>query len=158
MKFEFSAGGIVLRRAQDFGLKPQSSRKKAEILVAQHSQHHGWVFPKGIIGDHKKGESKEETAVREVEEETGIVGRITAALTPVEYWYQFKGVKIKKRVYYFLMEFIKGDIEEHDMEMEKVEWLPLREVEKRLTYPSDKKAWQEALKILKSKYKSDLNF
>ena len=134
MKFEFSAGGIVFKK----------EGKKILILVAQHSQHHGWVFPKGLIGDKKEKETKEQTAVREVEEETGVIGKIIKSLTPVTYWYIYKKEKIKKTVYYFLMEYISGDIAQHDMEMENVEWLPVDEVEKKLTYKSDKQIWQEA--------------
>ena len=51
MKFEFSAGGIVYKRGKT---KKSTSQKNAEeilVLVAKHSQHHGWVFPKGLIGD-----------------------------------------------------------------------------------------------------------
>jgi 8-oxo-dGTP pyrophosphatase MutT (NUDIX family) len=138
MKFEFSAGGVAVKK--DNG--------KTLILVSQHSQHHGWVFPKGLIGDHVKGEQKEDTAIREVEEETGVKVKIIKPLTPIEYWYVFEGEKIKKTVYYFLMEYISGDITKHDLEMENVEWLPESEVEKRLTYPSDKTVWQEASKLI----------
>ena len=92
MKFEFSAGGIVVKE-QD---------KNPLILLSQHSQHHGWIFPKGLIGDHKKGETKEDTAIREVEEETGARGRIIKPLTPVTYWYIWDNEKIKKTVYYFI--------------------------------------------------------
>jgi 8-oxo-dGTP diphosphatase len=138
MKFEFSAGGIVTKKSADQVL----------ILVSQHSGHHGWVFPKGLIGDHVKDEKKEDTALREVEEETGAKGKIVKPLTPVEYWYVFEGQKIHKTVYYFLMEYVGGDITKHDFEMENVEWLPKEEVEKRLTYDSDKKVWQEALKLI----------
>lgn len=138
MKFEFSAGGIVYKKEQERTL----------ALVAQHSQHHGWVFPKGLIGDHVKGEKKEETAVREVEEETGIKAKIIKSLEPVTYWYQFENEKIKKTVYYFLMEYLSGDIKNHDKEMKNVQWLPVEEVEKRLTYKSDKEAWEEAKKLL----------
>jgi len=138
MKFEFSAGGVVVKKDNGQNL----------ILVSQHSQHHGWVFPKGLIGDHVKDEKKEDTAIREVEEETGVKGKIIKALTPVEYWYFFEGEKIKKTVYYSLMEYVGGDITKHDNEMENVEWLSVDEVENRLTYPSDKKVWQEASKLI----------
>jgi len=138
MKFEFSAGGIVYKKEHGEIL----------ILVAQHSQHHGWVFPKGFIGDTIKGESKEATALREVEEETGVKGKILKPLEPVTYWYQMEGGKRKKTVYYYIMEYVSGDITNHDWEMENVEWLPMDEVEKRLTYPSDKQVWEEAKKIV----------
>ncbi|OGH21419.1 MAG: hypothetical protein A2958_01335 [Candidatus Levybacteria bacterium RIFCSPLOWO2_01_FULL_38_13] len=138
MKFEFSAGGIVYKKSKD----------KIFILVAQHSGHHGWVFPKGVIGDHKKKESKEETAIREVKEETGINGKIIKALQPVTYWYNFQGQKIKKTVYYFLMEHGSGDTKEHDWEMQNVEWIPLEKVEERLTYKSDRQVWQNARKLI----------
>jgi len=148
MKFEFSAGGVVLKK----------EKNKILILVAQHSQHHGWVFPKGLIGDNPSTgsgqvrETKENAAIREVEEETGVIGKIIRPLTPVTYWYVFEKVKIKKTVYYFLMEYLSGDITKHDMEMENVEWLPVDEVEKRLTYKSDKQIWQEAVRILNLKF------
>lgn len=142
MNEEFSAGGIVIKKTGDSFL----------ILVSQHSGHHGWVFPKGRIGDHIKNESKEATAVREVEEETGALGKIVKALSPITYWYEWEGKKIKKTVYFFIMEYVSGDITKHDWEMENVEWLPKEEVLGRLTYPSDKKAWQEAAGLLASSF------
>lgn len=147
MKFEFSAGGVVVKHEKTRkGTK--TTRKDTKILVAQHSEHHGWVFPKGLIGDHVKGEKKEATAIREVEEETGVQAKILQELPPAEYWYQLKGQKIKKRVYYFLMEYISENRDKRDMEMENVDWLPLTEVENRLTYSSDKKVWKEARKLI----------
>lgn len=138
MKLQFSAGGIVFKKEHG----------KVFVLIAKHSQHHGWVFPKGLIGDHVKGEDKEGTAVREVKEETGIKAKIIKPLTPVTYWFVFEKEKVRKTVYYFLMEYVSGDINKHDHEMEAVEWLPKEKVEERLTYPSDKKVWQEAKKYI----------
>ena len=139
MKFEFSAGGIVYKKeaGQTF------------VLVSQHSGHQGWVFPKGRIGDKEenKGQSKEETAIREVEEETGAKGKIEKTLTPVTFFYVWEGERIKKTVDYFLMKYVGGDITKHDWEMQAVEWLPKEEILDRLTYSSDKEVWQEALKF-----------
>lgn len=134
MKLEFSAGGVVFKITGD-GI---------EVLVSQHSQHHGWVFPKGFIGDKIEGETKEDTALREVEEETGVIGKILEPLSPVTYWYEMDDIKSQKTVYYYIMQEIGGDITKHDWEMEKVEWLPIDAVEERLTYDSDKKVWKEA--------------
>lgn len=134
MRSEFSSGGIVYKKANG----------KKMILVCQHSAHHGWVFPKGLIGDMIDGEGKEETAIREVKEETGAEGKIIKPLSPITYWYVWGGEKIKKTVYYYIMEYIGGDISKHDFEMENVEWISLDEVERRLSYASDKKVWKEA--------------
>lgn len=139
MKFEFSAGGVVYK------IDPSTnSGQNLYILLGQHSAHHGWVFPKGLIGDKIKTESKEQTAIREVKEETGIDAKIIEALTPVVYWYNFEEEKRKKTVYYFIMKAVGGNIKEHDWEMENVKWVELEEVEKTLTYSSDKKVWKEA--------------
>jgi len=121
---------------------------KTEILVSQHSQHHGWVFPKGLIGDHVEKENKEETALREVKEEAGVNGKITRALNPITYWFVMDSEKIRKTVYYFLMEYVNGDISKHDHEMEAVVWLPKEKVEERLTYESDKTVWKEAKNLI----------
>ena len=138
MKLEFSAGGVVYKKEGNQIL----------ILVSQHSGHHGWVFPKGFIGDKITGEKKEDTAVREVKEETGIEAEIEKPLTPVTYWYVMDGEKRKKTVYYFIMISLGGDINDHDFEMEKVEWFPEDQVLERLTYPSDKEVWKEAKKFI----------
>ena len=141
MKLQFSAGGVVV--------------KGDKVLVSQHSQHHGWVFPKGLIGDHPstssgqvRKETKENTALREVKEETGVEAKILKPLSPVAYWFKLESDTIKKTVYYFLMEYTGGDITKHDHEMENVEFLPIDKVEERLTYKSDKKVWEEARKLL----------
>jgi 8-oxo-dGTP pyrophosphatase MutT (NUDIX family) len=158
MKYEFSAGGIVYKNQKS---KIKNQKDKYFILVCQHSGYHGWVFPKGLIGDHVENESKKETAIREVEEETGVFGKIINTLKPVTYWYYWEGDpstgsgqgKIKKTVYYFLMEYLSGDISKHDFEMEKVEWLEKEKVLDRLTYESDKKSWRVALRAINRRLK-----
>ncbi|HVZ11410.1 MAG TPA: NUDIX domain-containing protein [Patescibacteria group bacterium] len=141
MKFEFSAGGIVFK----------VENGQLYILVSQHSQHLGWVFPKGLIGDRPelKGEKKETTAIREVEEETGAKGEILKPITPITFWYVMDGIKRKKTVYYFIMKYVGGDITKHDHEMSAVEWLPEDKVLERLTYKNEKAAYIEALPMIK---------
>jgi 8-oxo-dGTP pyrophosphatase MutT (NUDIX family) len=139
MKFEFSAGGIVYKKEDS----------KIYILVSQHSQHLGWVFPKGLIGDHVEKEKKEDTAVREVKEETGAQAEIVKQIKPVTYWYIWDREKRKKTVYYFIMRYTGGDITQHDTEMSQVEWLPEDKVLDRLTYKGDKDAYKEALPLIK---------
>ena len=146
MKFEFSAGGIIYKK----------EGSTLYILVSQHSQHLGWVFPKGLIGDKDefKGEKKEETAVREVKEETGADAVIEKQITPVIYWYVMDGEKRKKTVYYFIMKYIGGDITQHDHEMADVKWVEKDKVLETLTYKSDKQAYREALPQIEKLAKS----
>ena len=147
MTREFSAGGIVFKKQETRNKK----QRAVDLLwlVCQHSQHKGWVFPKGLIGDHKDGETSQETAVREVEEETGVKAKIICKLkNPATYWYVWQKDKRFKTVYYFLMEEVGGDIAKHDHEMSAVEWIATEHVNKRLTYKSDKKAFEEALILI----------
>ncbi len=138
MKLEFSAGGVVFKK----------EKGDIAILLTKHSQNKSWGFPKGLIGDKDIKESKEQTAVREVKEEAGVNAVILKQLDETNYWYQWQGEKIKKTVYYFLMECIDFDFSRRDNEMEEVIWCPVEEVESTLTFSADKKLWKEAEKEL----------
>ncbi len=140
MKLEFSAGGIIYK----------IENGELFILISQHSQHKGWVFPKGLIGDHVENETKEATAIREVKEETGVEAEIQKTITPVTYWYVWEEEKRKKTVYYFIMKFTGGDITKHDHEMQAVEWVRENDVLEKLSYKSDKDAFVEALPEIKT--------
>lgn len=147
MKFEFSAGGIVF----------QTANAKIEILMVQHGGYsHHWGFPKGHIGDHIKGESKEVAALREVKEETGINAEILRELRPIEYWYNYEKEKRKKTVYFFIMKALGGSFAEKDQEMQRVEWVPLVNVLQTLTYDSEKKLFQDSVLLIEELVKSEI--
>ncbi len=140
-KFEISAGGIVYKKEGN----------KILWLITQHSQHKGWVFPKGLIGDHAKDEPMEKAALREVKEEGGVTAKIiTNKLIITNYQYVWEGILIKKTVYYFLMEYVSGDPKNHDWEMMDAKFVTEEEVTKILTYSSDKEAFEKILDILKA--------
>lgn len=133
---EHSAGGAVFRRVGS-GL---------EWLVCKHSGYHKWVLPKGLV---EEGESVEETAVREVEEECGIKTKIVAKLSePEKYTYTMNGVKVDKQVDYFVMEYLSGDIVDHDWEMEEVVWLPFDQALEKLNFHGAKKVLAAAADII----------
>ena len=135
-KKEFSSGGIVYKNVDG----------KIEWLLVQHSKHKGWIFPKGLIGDINDGEKYVETAVREVEEEGGVKAKIVLDKPFVTtYFYTFQGQKIFKTVSYFLMEYESGDIKNHDWEVSDAKWLEADEVKKTLSFPADKKMFEEAV-------------
>lgn len=133
---ETSAGGIVYKKEGDQTL----------WLITQHSQNKGWGFPKGLVGDKVRNEPMDIAALREVEEEGGVRAKIISKLEePVSYMYTFQKTLIKKTVYYFLMEYISGDPKNHDWEMMDAKFVTAEEVEKTLTYKSDKIAFASAL-------------
>jgi 8-oxo-dGTP pyrophosphatase MutT (NUDIX family) len=129
-----SAGGIVYKKTE----------KETLWLICQHSQHKGWVFPKGLVGDNEKNESMEQAALREVKEEGGIKAKIiNAKPIKTEYQYQWQGTLIKKTVFYFLMEYLSGDPKNHDWEMSDAKFVDADEVKKILTYQSDQEAFKK---------------
>ncbi|MFO7320317.1 MAG: NUDIX hydrolase [Chloroflexota bacterium] len=110
---EVSAGGVVYRRAGE-GI---------EVLIGKDAGYHRWVLPKGLV---RKGETFEDAALREVEEEVGVRARIVTRLgEPERYIYTSRGVRIFKAVHYFLMAYESGSETNHDREMEEVRWVPI---------------------------------
>ncbi len=158
-KNETSAGGIVFKIC-----KPINSltRKPVLWLICQHSQHKGWIFPKGLIGDHDKKESMEAAALREVQEEGGVTAKIVNhSPVTVLYSYQWRNsphggtkgeqILVNKTVHYFLMEYVSGDPKNHDWEMSDAKFVTEDEIKKTLTYPSDKEAFERMLKLPKNR-------
>ena len=137
MKREFSAGGIVLRQAQD-----KFSKNKWEVLLTKHSQNHHWGFPKGLI---EEGQTIEETAIREVKEEGGVEAKILGRVGYSKYIYTFEKEKIFKVVTYFLMTYISGDPKDHDFEMEDAGWFLPEEALKTLSFSQDKNLLKQVL-------------
>lgn len=143
-KIEISSGGIVFKNVESLTLNV-----KRLWLICQHSQHKGWVFPKGLIGDKNKDELMEAAALREVEEEGGVKAKIIKKQPiVVNYKYKWNEMLVNKTVYYFLMEYISGDPKDHDWEMNDAKFVTEEEVKKTLTYKTDKEAFEKALMIL----------
>ncbi len=143
-KIEISAGGIVFRDAD--GVR--------KWLIAQHSQHKGWGFPKGIIGDEDANESKDSAALREVREEGGVVAKIVNPNpTQAAYKYKFEDTLVDKKVYYFLMEYVSGDPKDHDWEVSEAKFVTEEEVRNTLTYDTEKKAFEQILKLSTNSHK-----
>jgi 8-oxo-dGTP pyrophosphatase MutT (NUDIX family) len=94
-----------------------------------------WTLPKGTP---TVGESREETALREVAEETGLEVRITGPLDSIHYTFVQRGTRIHKTVHYFLMEPIGGDLARHDHEFEDVRWVAFDDAPGLLTFETER--------------------
>jgi 8-oxo-dGTP pyrophosphatase MutT (NUDIX family) len=123
-----SAGGVVIRYQDGIPeLVVGSRRREPDGLT--------WTLPKGTP---HAGETTEETALREVAEETGLEVRITGPLDSIEYWFVQRGTRIHKTVHYFLMEPTGGDLARHDREFEQVRWLPIPDAPGLLTFETER--------------------
>ncbi|CAG7570873.1 Putative mutator protein MutT4 [Barrientosiimonas humi] len=98
-----------------------------------------WCLPKGHV---EPGETLVETAVREVAEETGILGRALVTLGTIDYWFSTPHHRIHKMVHHYLLEAIGGEIGvEGDPDHEAIEarWFPLTQVHRHLTFPNERR-------------------
>lgn len=94
-----------------------------------------WTLPKGTPDP---GETVEETALREVGEETGLEVRIVEPLGAIEYDFVQDGTRIHKTVHYFLMKPVGGDLARHDTEFERVRWVPFDEADELLSFATER--------------------
>ncbi|MEO5632671.1 NUDIX hydrolase [Gaiella sp.] len=115
-----AAGGIVIR-----GVGPEG-----EVLLVHRPQYDDWTFPKGKV---EPGESDEECAIREVEEETGLRCSLARELEPTSY---LDAKKRPKTVRYWVMEVVAGALH-FDFEVDVARWVTVDEAAKLLTYPRD---------------------
>ena len=103
-----------------------------------------WSLPKGTPdGD----ETAEQTALREVAEETGLQVRILGTIGDIHYRFVRDGRRIDKTVHYFLMEVVGGDLADHDHEFEEVRWFGLGEAESVMRFPTERDIVARALPV-----------
>lgn len=116
-----AAGGVVVRGSAD----------QLEVVLTGRESDRTWVFPKGTPDD---GETTEETALREVREETGLDVEIVRPIGSTEYWFAVPGERVHKQVHFFLMHAVGGDVSRHDHEYDHVRWVPADEARRLLSF------------------------
>lgn len=131
-----SAGGVVWRR---------DARDGVEVVVCGRRSDRVWGLPKGTPDANER---IEETALREVREETGLDVQLGERLGTIEYWFTANGVRYHKEVHHWLMEPIGGDVANHDHEFDDVCWIKASEAVEMLTYDGEKKLVVEAARKL----------
>jgi 8-oxo-dGTP pyrophosphatase MutT (NUDIX family) len=130
-----SAGGVVYRRGGE-GI---------EVVLCGRTAESIWGLPKGTPDAN---ETLEETAVREVSEETGLRVAIETKIGTIEYWFTREGVRYHKFFHYYLMVATGGSLDDHDWEYDRVDWFPLAEACNTLTYGNEVEVVRKALALI----------
>lgn len=133
-----SAGGVVFRR-DEHGV---------EIVLCGRIHEGLWALPKGTP---ERSESVEETARREVSEETGLGVEIVAGLGSIEYGFArpAQGVRFEKTVHHFLMRPDgTGSVDKHDREYDRVEWFAAAEALRLMTHRNEATIVRRALEVI----------
>jgi 8-oxo-dGTP pyrophosphatase MutT (NUDIX family) len=138
---EISAGGIVFKQVG----------QELKVLMIE-DRYHKMTVPKG---KQEAGETLEQTAIREIEEETGIQGSIIQPLNKVYYQYtdQERG-HIDKEVTYYLVQAIGGEVDVQIEEINQVFWMDIeaaREAQQKKGYGNNQEIFDAAYQILKEK-------
>jgi 8-oxo-dGTP pyrophosphatase MutT (NUDIX family) len=126
---ETSFGGVVVRGNEVLVITPVGKRRVTGL-------------PKG---GPNPGESGEQTAAREVREETGVTAKVREPLGDVNYWYRRGGRRVYKTVHFYLCDFVSGSTEDHDHEVENARWMPLADARTALSYPGERALIERAL-------------
>ncbi|MEO0265907.1 MAG: NUDIX hydrolase [candidate division WOR-3 bacterium] len=137
--FEISAGGVVFRK----------SGERVQILLISVKEGKIWTLPKGLV---EKGERPEKAALREVKEETGVTAKIVKFIDKIDLWFyqEENGERVRhhKIVYYYLMEYESGSLEDHDFEVVDVKWFEAEEALSILSYQKDREIVKKTLEFL----------
>lgn len=138
---ETSAGGLVVDQPGGLPLAAVIARRNRAGRLE-------WCLPKG----HLEGvETPEEAAVREIAEETGIVGQVVGRLGTIDYWFTGDDRRVHKVVHHFLLEATGGELTvegDPDGEAEDAAWIAVVELPERLAYPNERRLAVAACAVL----------
>jgi 8-oxo-dGTP diphosphatase len=136
---EISAGCVVYRTTEG----------ATEVALIQPRERDAWALPKGLI---ERGERPEQAASREAREETGLSGNIRERIDTIKYSYTAKWEQPPTRVFkivtFFLLQFTSGNPEDHDREVERVEWFPIDEAIRHASYKQEKDILRKAKRLI----------
>ena len=154
---EFSAGGVLVRHTPEgWELAVIEPQREASIVGKSDKKRHKQVLalPKGLIDP---GEKPDQTAVREILEETGLTGSILAKLGDIKYMYVRvwgDNQRVFKIVSFYLLQYESGTIDDISpamrIEVKQAQWIPLEGAERRLAYRGERDVIRLARQHLKS--------
>lgn len=136
MKYEKSCGAVIFRPGQT---------GKLLFLAVQSKVHGHWGFPKGHV---EAGETEEETAIREVREETGLEIAICQGFRTTSHYQS--AMDTQKEVVFFPASPDRTDVRMQYEEIEAYRWVEFQELWQLLTFETDKKVLKEVLRFLET--------
>ncbi len=134
----YSSGGIVLQEHQGGTC----------LLLVRKRDSGAWTLPKGHLDT---GESEEQTAVREVREETGYAVVVNEKVGEICFTYMKNGQHFEEVASFFLMEPLRAGAREATEEIGDVQWFPIDEALDLMSYENEKNLVRLALKSWKSR-------
>jgi ADP-ribose pyrophosphatase YjhB (NUDIX family) len=155
MAREISSGGVVIRAIDGVWqvalIEPRKDESTSGKPLRKVSRAVS-ALPKGLIDP---GETPVVTAVREVQEETGIIGEPITKLTDIKYVYVRTWgdrERVFKIVSFYLLRYVSGEIDdvtpEMRIEVKRAVWVPLEEASRQLAYSNERKVIQQAQEYL----------
>ena len=129
---EHSSGGVVIAVRDG----------AAHVALIATRNKTRWGLPKGAV---TPGETSEAAALREVREETGLEARILRPLDTIRYTFRGGDTVIHKRVDFYLMEYVAGELEPQLSEVDDVQWFELSSSLQRASFDSERKLLEMAL-------------
>lgn len=142
-----SAGGLVFRQTDDLVETLLCARARPGFQGEDAPLT--WRLPKGTP---ERGETVEQTARREVQEETGVHVNVLAPITSIRYFFvgHDDGIRYDKTVYFYLMEPMGGSTSDHDAEFDVVEWWNYEEAVELLEYDNEREVLEAARSLIDS--------
>ncbi len=142
-----SSGGVVFDEKEG----------RLQVILISHLNLKGrliWCLPKGSV---EEGESLQETALREVREETGTNGHILEKIGRIQYWFYSRqeASKIFKTVHFYLLKYLNGNTEDHDGEVEEARWVCIQEALGMLAHSSERSILEKATRTLNAQQHHD---
>jgi 8-oxo-dGTP diphosphatase len=138
---QVSAGGVVFRREAE----------ELEVALISVGDPQRWQLPKGLVGSDEEPET---AALREVREEAGVDAELLGFIDKIEYWYYStqKGSRIRfhKRVDFYLMRYLSGDVRDHDHEVNDAAWFEIEVALEKLAFKSEKEIVQKAAEMVEN--------
>ena len=136
-----SSGGVIYRVDQ--------GRVQVALINVSRGRNI-WALPKGRV---EAGEKPEETAEREVREETGLHGDVLAKIGDIKYWFMTRVPPARhlKTVHFYLLRFTSGSTDDHDREAVEASWFDAAEAERVLSYENERKILKSALMMIQER-------